>query len=260
MDDCRLYPFSIEDSGGSYARLPLVFERRRLDAPVCLITLRRAGNMAIGEATRERLFASLGIATAAYCLQTHSRVAALVAERTDCTACNADGLVGTGRAVLSVTVADCLPVFLFDTASGCCSVLHSGWKGTGIVINALALMRDAYGTDPRRVAALLGPCIRACCYNVDEARALLFEREAGDGPFPLGPVVRRARRDGRTEHYIDMQAANANLLARSGVRDIAYCVNCTFTDPLLGSFRREGPDGFTKMMALAGNFPLPSAN
>jgi YfiH family protein len=216
--------------------------------------------MAVGEAARERLFASLGIAPAAYCVQTHSRDVDLVAERADGTAYNADGLVGTGRPVLSVTVADCLPVFLFDTASGCCSVLHSGWKGTGIVLNALNLMRDAFGTDPRNVAALLGPCIRACCYNVDEARALLFEREAGDGPFPLGPAVIRKKSGGRMEHYIDMQAANANLLARSGVRDIAYCVNCTFTDPLLGSFRREGSDGFTKMMALAGSFPLPSAN
>jgi YfiH family protein len=207
--------------------------------------------MAIGEADRERLFAGLGIAPAACCLQTHSRDVALVAERADGAAYAADGLVGAGSAALSVTVADCLPVFLFDTASGAFAVLHSGWKGTGIAVNALALMKKAYGTDPRNVAALLGPCIRACCYNVDAERAALFEKEAGDGPFPLGPAVVRRESGGQTGCYIDMQAANANLLARRGVRDIAYCVNCTFTDPLLGSFRREGPHSFTKMMALA---------
>jgi YfiH family protein len=152
---------------------------------------------------------------------------------------------------LTVTVADCLPVFLYDTETEAYALLHSGWRGTGIVLAALALMAQRWGTRPSSVAALLGPCIRACCYNVDEARAAAFEAEFGGsaGEYPLGPVVRR--KGGRPA--LDLQAANARLLAGAGVRNLSYCVDCTFSDSRLGSFRREGP-AYTRMLAVLGYF------
>jgi copper oxidase (laccase) domain-containing protein len=55
------------------------------------------------------------------------------------------------------------------------------------------------------------------------------------------------------EFFIDLQAANARLLAGAGVRNIAVCEDCTFTDERLGSFRREGP-AYTRMAALIGYF------
>jgi YfiH family protein len=167
-----------------------------------------------------------------------------------------------GAPVLAVTVADCLPVFLLDLRSGSFAALHSGWKGTGIVLTALALMKER-GTRPEETAALLGPCIRSCCYRVDDGRAAFFEAEfgpsslrvraltRGGGPFPLGSVVRR---DGGGS-YLDLQAANARLLAAAGVRHIAWCEDCTFTDERLGSYRREGPGTYTRMAAMAGLFP-----
>jgi copper oxidase (laccase) domain-containing protein len=38
------------------------------------------------------------------------------------------------------------------------------------------------------------------------------------------------------------------------VKHIAVCENCTFTDERLGSYRREGPDAYTRMIAAAGLF------
>jgi YfiH family protein len=172
-----------------------------------------------------------------------------------------------GGPVLAVTAADCLPVFLLDTRSGSFAALHSGWKGTGIVLRALALMEER-GTRPEETAAVLGPCIQSCCYRVDDDRAALFEADfgpsspqvralvhggspgkAGD-PYPLGPVVRRDD----SGSYLALQAANARLLAAAGVRHIAWCEDCTFTDERLGSYRREGP-AYTRMAAMAGPFP-----
>jgi copper oxidase (laccase) domain-containing protein len=156
---------------------------------------------------------------------------------------------------LSVTVADCLPVYLFDTESGAFGILHSGWKGTGIVLKALALMEERWNTRPPAVAVVLGPCIGACCYRVDEGRARIFEEEFGgpDGDYPLGPVVIRRPRNGSSpaEPFLDLRAANARLLAGAGVRNLAVCQDCTFTDERLGSFRREGKD-YTRMAALIG--------
>jgi copper oxidase (laccase) domain-containing protein len=86
---------------------------------------------------------------------------------------------------------------------------------------------------------------------VDEERAAAFEAEFGGsaGDYPLGLVVRR---DGGRP-ALDLQAANARLLAGAGVRNLAYCVDCTFTDQRLGSFRREGP-AYTRMLAVLGYF------
>jgi YfiH family protein len=171
-----------------------------------------------------------------------------------------DGMVSfSRRPVPALTVADCLPVFALDREKGFFAACHSGWKGTGIALKALELMKAA-GTRPEAAAAVLGPCIRNRCYRVDGERAAAFEAEFGPGSphipsggpegYPLGPVVRREGGG----FFLDLQAANARLLAAVGVRHIAYCEDCTFTDERLGSFRREGPAAYTRMAALAGYF------
>jgi copper oxidase (laccase) domain-containing protein len=155
-----------------------------------------------------------------------------------------------GGIVLSVTVADCLPVFLRDTGgSGGFGLVHSGWRGTGIAVRALRRMEGEWGVRPEETAAVLGPCIRSCCYRVEEERARAFEEEFGGpgGAYPLGPVTEEKSGG----FFINLQAANARLLANAGVRNIAVCEDCTFTDERLGSFRREGP-GFSHMAALLG--------
>lgn len=243
----------------NYQRLPLIFEGRELDKVYCVISLRNAGNMGTesGNLSKNRLsfIRELGIEPECLfgCRQTHSKVVSIAVG--EGSVINADGLV-TGGAdanslALSVTVADCLPIYLFDTASGAFGVCHSGWKGTGIVIEALNLMKERFGTSPSDVAALLGPCIQAEHYNIDEERARIFEQEFGflgggnDADYPLGTVIKRI--DGRC--FLDMQAANAALLTNWGIKNISFCKNSTFNDERLGSFRREGA-GFTKMLAL----------
>ena len=167
-----------------------------------------------------------------------------------------DGMVSfTPDIYCAVTVADCLPLFLLDTENGYFAVLHSGWKGTGIVLQALEIMRRA-GSGMETIAAVLGPCIQGCCYNVDEERAKLFEAEFGpSSPYTQGfndfPLGRLSRHD-NSAWYIDLRAANARLLAAKGIRNIAYCTDCTFTDTRLGSFRREGEKSFTRMVAAVG--------
>ena len=60
-----------------------------------------------------------------------------------------DGAITTSsKLVPVVTVADCLPIFLYDEKTGCRGVLHSGWKGTGIVVQALKLAERTYGAQP----------------------------------------------------------------------------------------------------------------
>jgi YfiH family protein len=280
QDSVSVYPFNLEfDERSGAARFPFVFRDSPVSGPSCALSARSAGNMGFlpcpglpfrPNPEREAFFRSQGIEPErVYSLfQVHSRkvysiggplpagspegTSAGFGDRLSPAAFarQGDGMVSFRPDVfLALTVADCLPVFLLDTENLFFAALHSGWRGTGIVLNALAMMTRA-GTRPEAVAAVLGPCIQGCCYKVDEQRARDFERRFGGSAGPLGNVVLR----GDDGPYIDLQAANARLLAGAGLRHIAVCKNCTFTDERLGSFRREGPERYTRMAAAAGPF------
>jgi YfiH family protein len=282
QDSVSVYPFRLEFDGTA-ARFPFIFNGSPIAGLSCVLSARSAGDMGFlprpgvsfrPNPRRETFFRSQGIdPERVYSLfQVHSRdvysignpASAGAPERLSPAAPAAptapavfarqgDGMVSFCRDVfLALTVADCLPVFLLDTETFFFAALHSGWRGTGIVLQALSVMTQA-GTKPEAVAAVLGPCIQGCCYKVDEQRAQDFEKEFGGSAGPLGDVVLR-RNDGP---YISLQAVNARLLAGAGVRHIAVCENCTYTDERLGSFRREGPDAYTRMVAATGPFPVP---
>jgi hypothetical protein len=176
--------------------------------------------------------------------QVHSRGVVIV-ERGDlggsADAVEADGMITARRDVLlTVTVADCLPIILFDVRTGSLGLVHSGWKGTGIVTEALRLMGKTFDTRGRDVRATIGPGIGACCYTVPEDRALRFAAEFGAGSV-------RRREDGR--QTLDLRAANVSLLSGAGVEDITVVGDCTCCTPSLGSFRRQGPQEHTLMLA-----------
>jgi YfiH family protein len=194
------------------------------------------------EKNRKNLFAKLSLNPSnVYALkQIHSRSVLFVAGANPPSS-EADGMVTMDATVtLSVTIADCLPIFLHDTKSGAFALVHSGWKGTGIAVNALELMGERFGTNNNDIAAILGPCIGPCCYKVDEQRASFFEKEFG----------RKSVRKADGDYFLDLKKANISLLENAGVSNIAVCENCTFCDRRLGSFRREGKQ-FTHMIALA---------
>jgi YfiH family protein len=240
-----------------YEEFPFYLDGRPCTGVRAVLSLRAAGDMGIGESAgtppRSAFYKALGIdaGRVAACRQTHSRRVAYAGAEGGGALYDADGLLGSGGVVLSVTVADCLPVYLFDTRTKAFALCHSGWKGTGIVREALRLMRERYGSAARDVAAVLGPCIQRCCYRVDAGRAACFEREFGGlaGTYPAGrPVIEAESAEGAA-YFLDMQAANAKLLFDEGVRSITRRPDCTVSGEQYGSFRREGPS-FTKMMAL----------
>jgi YfiH family protein len=243
-----LVSFSLEfknDERGMpfFAAFPCVFDGGAVDGVFCAFSSRFAGDMKLGanNPNRGALFRELGLDTDFVfgLKQVHSQDV-LVVDRDNPPLVAADGMVtGDNNVALTVTVADCLPVFLFDTKSGAFALVHSGWKGTGIASNAVKLMKERFGTVAGNVAAVLGPCIGSCCYKVDEERASAFEKAFG------GEAVRK---DGG-DFFLDLKGANIKLLSDAGVENIAVCNDCTFTDKRLGSFRREG-ENFTHMMAV----------
>jgi YfiH family protein len=216
------------------------------------ITLAAAGNMALSRDSslpwRARFASARGIPRERLfgLKQVHSRQVLLIDGQTpgEAAAIEADGLITRStEAVLSVTVADCLPIFFADRRTGAFGVVHSGWRGTGIVREALALMASRFGSRPEEIAVVMGPGIGACCYVVPEERAALFASEYGPDTV---------LRDQEGKPRMDLRAANIHLLEDAGVGEIRVVTDCTSCSEKLGSFRRQGPSGYTLMLAWIG--------
>lgn len=138
----------------------------------------------------------------------------------------------------TITVADCMPIWLWDASLGAWGILHSGWKGTGILERAVRAL-EARGGSAAAMSVILGPSIGVCCYDVSEERATAFAREFGDACVDRsGPAPR-----------LDLRAANLGIARRLGLGATLSIDACTSCEPALGSFRREGPASFTRMVA-----------
>ena len=143
----------------------------------------------------------------------------------------ADGcLSASSRCWLGVRTADCLPVYLCDVRKRCVGIVHAGWRGTreGIARQAVDRMEEAFGSDSADLIAVLGPCIRPCCYAVGQEFCDLFPED----------IQRQGRR-----FVLDLAGANVRqLLARGLAAARIYDGRlCTCCDQRFFSYRREGP-------------------
>lgn len=80
-----------------------------------------------------------------------------------------DGLLTREEGLLLVvTAADCVPVYLLDTAGHGLGLLHAGWRGTaaGVLRSGVRAMAARFGTDPSRLLVHFGPAICGRCYEV----------------------------------------------------------------------------------------------
>lgn len=105
--------------------------------------------------------------------------------------------------VLTITCADCVPVFLYDPVKKAVGIAHSGWKGTALEIagKTVEKMVSEYGCDPKDIIAGIGPCIGMCCYEVSQDvyeeflefdyldDAWYFEKEDGKYDLDLSRII-----------------------------------------------------------------------
>jgi YfiH family protein len=159
------------------------------------------------------------------------------------TSAKADALVGADPArVLSVRVADCVPILLAGDDGRTVAAVHAGWRGVvaGAVTVALDAMRESHR--PTSFVAAVGPCIGGEAFEVGPEVVEEFFRAFGDD----APLVRRAGEKG----YIDLRAAVRLQLLRAGLADddIDLTDRCTHRDAdEFFSHRRD--NGVTGRMA-----------
>jgi len=130
----------------------------------------------------------------------------------------ADGLVtDIPGLVLSVQVADCAPVFLYDPVRKAAGIAHAGWKGSvlGIAAKTVLAMSEAFGSRPGDLQAGIGPSIGPCCYEVGADVAEKFPEEYLNG------------------NKLDLWRYNFDLMKRTGIRSGSISVSglCTRCHP-----------------------------
>ena len=175
--------------------------------------------------------------------------------------------------LLTIQVADCIPVLLFDPKRRAIAAFHAGWRGTlaRIVERGVGTMRRQYGSDPADLIAVIGQGIGPASYAVGEdiqhefrsqfhyaddlfqdvydsdpireKYPLLFMTARAPGHSPIGPQL-----------HLNLWEANRRQLLDAGVAGTNITVLGEDTAADTGRFfSHRAEDGFTgRMMAAIG--------
>jgi len=132
---------------------------------------------------------------------------------------------------LAVSVADCIPVFLYDPVKKVVAGIHSGWMGTKekILTKTINEIIEKFNSNPSDLISYIGPGICQDHYEVGEEVGLLFDESV--------------RYKSGEKFYLDLKKDNFNQLLLAGLRieNIEITDLCTYKEiDLLHSYRRDG--------------------
>jgi YfiH family protein len=151
---------------------------------------------------------------------------------------DADAVVTLDPArVVSVRVADCVPILIADRRHRVVAAVHAGWRGTARgVVGAAVEAIDALGIRASDLVAAIGPSIGPCCYQVDATVRDQFLASHADAD-------RWFTADCADRWRLDLRQANHAQLQGRGLQapDIHDASACTADAPSLWySHRRQG--------------------
>jgi len=130
--------------------------------------------------------------------------------------------------LLTVLVADCVPVYLLDPTSKAVALLHAGWRGiaTGILSAGVEQLESAAGSIRDDLVMHCGISVCGACYEV-------------------GPVVIEELTGRRvsTAEMLDLRSVLTSQANRLGIRSVSVSTFCTVHDSgRFHSFRTRGEE------------------
>jgi YfiH family protein len=125
---------------------------------------------------------------------------------------------------LLMQFADCVPMLFFDPEQNVIASAHAGWKGTlsGIAGETIKMMAGKYECEPENIIAVIGPSICRDHYQIGEDVALKVKKVYAPNDNVLNIVNKKI--------YLDLVAANKNILEKYGLLKIDIMNICTFCD------------------------------
>ncbi len=149
-----------------------------------------------------------------------------------------DGHV-TGQAglLLTVTVADCVPVYLAHPSSGAVALLHAGWRGiaAGILEEGIRRLVALTEADPGALVMHCGAAIGGPHYEVSEEVLRQLGVASSGGP-----------------EQVDLREVLAGRGTSAGVGAISVSRWCTYRDDALFWSHRRDAEAAGRMVAYLG--------
>ena len=157
----------------------------------------------------------------------------------------ADALVTKEKNLfLSVTVADCLPVFFYDPVARVIGIAHSGWRGLvdGVLGKTFETLKNC-GACEENIFVAFGPSIQKCHFEIQtdilpqfaKYKKYIFERDR--------------------KTFVDLEGIAKNQLQAAGIQvtNIETSNICTFCEKeKFFSYRRDQPEKLQAMVAVIG--------
>lgn len=119
-----------------------------------------------------------------------------------------DALITQNKnAYLSITVADCTPILIYDPVEKVVAAIHAGWKGTvaQIVAKTIQRMESTFKTKAANCVAYIGTCIDEQSFEVDVDVAQEFAYQ-----FKRFDTHKK-------KFFVDLKQANKAQLLNSGI-------------------------------------------
>lgn len=146
---------------------------------------------------------------------------------------------------LTLTAADCLPVYMYDPVRRVIALVHAGWRGlaVGILTNVASIFTASYGSSADDLRVFIGAGICGKCYQV--------------GPEVVEKFAEHPQALAKNEKGIllDLKRVARDELLSLGVLEtnIETSADCTFENPeRYYSFRRDRPAEPEAMVAVLG--------
>jgi YfiH family protein len=155
---------------------------------------------------------------------------------------NTDGLVTRCLDLfLTVTVADCFPVYFYDPMGETIGLAHCGWRG--VISNLLPKMAASMASTPSNLLVGIGPGIGPCHFEIKDDILLRFQD------------CQEAILEKDKKIFMDLPKIINNRLLESGIlpQNIENIKECTFCrKDKYFSFRRDKPEKLQAMVAYIG--------
>lgn len=150
--------------------------------------------------------------------------------------------------VLTITAADCLPVYFYNPGVKAIGLAHAGWKGIlkEVAANTAKALQENFESRPEAVKVFIGPHLQKCHFEVKRD---VIEKFNGYGQH----IVTKNNRT-----YIDLAGIVRQQLESLGVQeknirtspDCTYCLNDKYF-----SFRRDKPEILEAQLAFVSLQP-----
>lgn len=150
--------------------------------------------------------------------------------------------------------ADCVPLYFFDPVHRAVGLAHAGWKGTvlKVAVTTVEAMGAAFGTEPGKMLAAIGPSIGVCCYEVDEtvvSRVKEALEPVSNAPLFNGSDSETAlyRSVGSGKYMLNLQEVNRQIMIKAGILPsnieiTKLCTSCN-TDLFFSHRKEKGRTG-----------------